>query len=173
MRRPVVSAFCFLLSAFPLAATNATRVTLAWDSPNCTNPITGYNLYSGPSSRTYTNVVHLVATNQGTLPVIRYGRTFIAATAVDSFGFESDYSNEICWTNFFPPKTNLLITVTTPGPSLLRGPSLAGPWTNLNLRSWTATNPPAPPWFRGAGATNKIAIRALPFWTSPTNDVPY
>ena len=49
------------------------------------------------------------------------------------------------------PLTNLVLTVTTTGTNLYRAASLRGPWTALNRTNYTATNPPAPYYFRGKG----------------------
>ena len=172
MARFILAFSALLLAGFSALATNATSIVLAWDPPAGTNVIDHYCLYAGPASRTYTNRVLAGPGRSSSLPVARYGRTYIAATAVDTAGLESDFSNEVIWTNLYPWKSNILITVTSTGQTILRAASLAGPWTNLNRSTWIATNPPAPLYFRGRGTTNRIAITGLRYWTSPTNDVP-
>ena len=78
----------------------ASSVTLAWD-PSSSSDVTGYNVYYGPASRTYTNMVTAGNATNVTISGLVAGSTyFFAATAYDSFGVESDYSNE---TNYVPP----------------------------------------------------------------------
>ena len=75
---------------------NAQSVTLAWDaSPSAT--IAGYRVYYGTNSRAYGFVTNagLVLTQRVTLPCL--GRWFFAATAYDTNGLESDFSNEVEW----------------------------------------------------------------------------
>jgi len=79
-------------------------VTLAWD-PSPSPEAVGYNIYYGPSSRTYTN--HVDAGNATTVTVsnLLNGATyFFAATAYDLAGLESDYSNEVQWTMLSKPR---------------------------------------------------------------------
>jgi hypothetical protein len=72
----------------------AQSVTLAWDaSPDA--GVTGYRIYCGTNSRSYgwsTNV-GLVLTQTVVLPYP--ARCYLAATALDAYGAESDYSNEV------------------------------------------------------------------------------
>jgi hypothetical protein len=165
-----------------LSATNAPNCTLAWDlSPG--PAIAGYNLYTGPRTRQYTTNYPAGLATTITVPVLPWQRTYLAVTAVDISGLESDYSNEVIWTNRLPAKTNLQLTVNFPGPQILVAQDLAGPWTDLKTLDfglwtldsglrWVMTNPPAPLYFRGQGATDEITIEGIPFWTSPINDVP-
>jgi hypothetical protein len=76
----------------------AASVTLAWDLS--TDPsVVGYKLYYGGSSRTYTNFVTVGATNSATITGLQMGATYyFAATAFDSAGLESEYSDEISYT---------------------------------------------------------------------------
>ena len=74
----------------------AQSVTLAWDaSPSAS--IAGYRVYYGTNSRAYGFVTNagLVQTQRVTLP--HSGRWFFAATAYDSIGLESDFSDEVQW----------------------------------------------------------------------------
>lgn len=58
----------------------------------------------------------------------------------------------------WPTLSNLVITVTcmNGGTNIAYSTSLAGPWTKLNTTNWSATNPPAPRYFRGIGARSNI-----------------
>jgi len=75
---------------------NAQSVTVAWDaSPSAS--IAGYRVYYGTNSRAYGFVTNagLVQTQWVTLP--HSGRWFFAATAYDTIGLESDFSDEVQW----------------------------------------------------------------------------
>ena len=83
-----------LMQAVAQAATGT--VTLAWDASPGTNIIAAYKVYYGVAGRMYTNV--LSAGTKLTLSVsnLVVGQTYyFAATAVDTSGQESDYSNEV------------------------------------------------------------------------------
>ncbi|MGO9204118.1 MAG: MBG domain-containing protein [Limisphaerales bacterium] len=79
------------------ASSQGQSVTLAWD-PSTSPEVSGYNLYYGGASQTYTNMVAVGgatnATVSGLLPGARY---FFAVTAIDISGLESDFSNEISY----------------------------------------------------------------------------
>lgn len=99
----MLTVFLLALTAFvSISAHAASSVTLAWD-PSVSPNVTGYNLYYGAISRTYTNVVSAgsatSATVSGLAPNTIY---YFAVTAFDSNGIESDFSIE---TNYFstPP----------------------------------------------------------------------
>ncbi len=85
------------VAPFLCASARGQSVTLAWDAS--TDPdVVGYNLYYGGATQTYTNVVAVGsvtnATVSGLLPGAKY---FFAATAIDSVGMESEFSNEISY----------------------------------------------------------------------------
>ena len=78
------------------AVVHAQQVTLAWDaspSPEVTN----YRIYYGTNSRSYSFVTNagLVLTQRVALPCP--ARWFFAATAYDTNGLESDFSDEVQW----------------------------------------------------------------------------
>jgi hypothetical protein len=153
----LVSAFqLFSFSAFP-------QITLAWDPSPGTNIIASYQIYWGTSSHAYSNSVSAGLTNTATIS-IPAGPIYIAATAVDENGLESDFSNEVIYSNEAPAKTNLQVTITTTGTSILYARSVLGPWTATNRTALFWTNP-IPPWyFRSRGWTsNKVTITATPF----------
>ena len=78
------------------AAAGAQQVTLAWDASVSTN-VVGYRLYYGTNTRSYQFVTNtsLMLTQSVVLP--HRGRWFFAATAYDTSGLESDFSNEVSW----------------------------------------------------------------------------
>jgi len=88
-----------LLIAGGHAAFALTNVTLAWD-PSSDPLVTGYRVYYGTITGTYTNTVDAGATNSATVPALKEGtRYYFAATALDVLGQESAFSSE---TNYVP-----------------------------------------------------------------------
>lgn len=79
-------------------------VTLAWD-PSPSPEVNRYRVYWGPSSGNYTNHVEVPAVtnvsqiNQATLSLPRDNKYFFAATGLANTGEESDFSNEVSYTN--------------------------------------------------------------------------
>jgi fibronectin type 3 domain-containing protein len=80
-----------ILKSFTASAAN---VTLAWDaSPDPS--VTGYRVYYGGASGTYTNSLQVGNVTTTTVSNLLLGATYyFAATAYDSAGTESDFSNE-------------------------------------------------------------------------------
>ena len=78
------------------SAAGAQQLTLAWDASASTN-VAGYRLYYGTNTRSYQFVTNagLMLTQAVVLP--HRGRWFFAATAFDTNGLESDFSNEVSW----------------------------------------------------------------------------
>ena len=79
-----------------VATAGAQQLTLAWDASAPTN-VVGYRLYYGANTRSYQFVTNtgLMLTQAVALP--HRGRWFFAATAFDTNGLESDFSNEVSW----------------------------------------------------------------------------
>lgn len=73
-------------------------VVLAWDaSPDAS--VSGYRLYYGVASRTYTNTVDVGNVLTGVISNLVPGVTYyFAATAYATNGLESDFSNEVGYT---------------------------------------------------------------------------
>lgn len=92
---PVDRARALLRLVRPSSPTNVT-VTLAWDASPGTNVIANYNVCQGVGPRTYTNRVSAGTNLTVTLTNVPGNATnYFAATAVDTSGLESDYSNEV------------------------------------------------------------------------------
>jgi hypothetical protein len=71
------------------------QVSLTWDE-NSETDIAGYRLYYGSVSGQYDYVVDVGNQTNYTLNGLRAGQTYyIAATAYNTSGYESDYSNEV------------------------------------------------------------------------------
>jgi len=73
----------------------AAQATLAWD-PNPEPDLAGYKVYYGTSSRIYDAVVDVGNWTHCTLDGLEEGKTYyLAATAYDTHGNESDFSEEV------------------------------------------------------------------------------
>lgn len=122
MNRTVLLAVAALLAS-ALVVLAGRSVILAWDA-NPEPDIAGYRIYGGPSSGVYTNVFDtlsnvtgMVLTLEGYAPPTNYPGfaqrtwpsnefwypTFFAATAYNTSGLESDFSNEISFMATPPP----------------------------------------------------------------------
>jgi len=84
--------------AFTTMAVAVQSVRLAWDhSPDA--GVVGYHIYTGATSRNYTNRTSVGYTNQASISNLNDGtKYYFAATAFNSAGLESDYSNEAEYT---------------------------------------------------------------------------
>ena len=75
--------------------------------------VVGYHVYQGIAPGVYTNFYSVGNVTNLTLTNLGVGVFHFAATAIDAFYFESDYSNEAIWTNLPPPPvTNFLLSVS-------------------------------------------------------------
>jgi len=78
------------------ATLNAQTVTLGWDaSPS--PEVVGYRVYFGTNAGIYMFSTNAGLTLTQTVVLPHTGRWFFAATAVDSHGMESDFSNMVEW----------------------------------------------------------------------------
>jgi hypothetical protein len=96
--------FCLVLGILLLSAwARAADVTLAWDA-NTEADLSGYKLYYGAASGSYTCSVGVGNVTRYTLTGLNAGQTyFFAATAVSTSGAESGYSNEVSYAVPAPP----------------------------------------------------------------------
>lgn len=100
----------FLLSG----TTQATEVTLAWDA-NHEPDLAGYRLYCGKAPREYNFFVDVGSTPSATLTDLQDGNTYyVAVTAYDAAGDESDYSNEVT-VNLLPLKPKTILAINCGG----------------------------------------------------------
>lgn len=80
---------------FQVVAGAITQATLEWD-PNSEPDLAGYKLHYGPASRSYDTVIDVGNQTTYTLTDLEVGETYyIAATAYNTSGMESGYSNEV------------------------------------------------------------------------------
>lgn len=88
---------CSLMLFVHIPRVCAATVTLAWDPSPDTN-VSSYNIYYGGASGDYTNEISSGDVTNSVVSGLDEGATyFFAATAVDSSGDESDFSNEISY----------------------------------------------------------------------------
>ena len=115
-------------------------VTLAWDADS-NDDIVSYNIYYGPASLTYTNVLQVGDVTQATVNGLCQGVTYyFEITAVDTSGDESGYSAELVYT-VPPPLATLQLRVARTGQAILDAMGPAGQSYNVlaapSLGSWT------------------------------------
>ena len=88
----ILIAITFLLLFFTPA--DAAYLDLAWDAN--TEPVAGYRIYYGTASREYVDSIDVGNTTTYLLDGLLEGVTYyIAVTAYDVYGNESDFSNEV------------------------------------------------------------------------------
>src|SRR5437588_3049430 len=110
-RRPVLAS-CFFITftaLIQLQVFAVSSVTLAWDPSTSTN-VAGYHIYYGVASRSYTNSISVDLATTATVSGLLEGVTYyFAATALDTAGLESDFSNETSYSvPNQPPTLDLL-----------------------------------------------------------------
>jgi hypothetical protein len=94
------------MACLPILATPAPSVILDWDA-SVDPTVTGYNLYYGGASRSYTNVVPAGQAITAVVSNLTVGATYyFAATTYDLAGLESVYSTEV---SYVVPVTNSVV----------------------------------------------------------------
>jgi len=117
----------------------ARNLALSWN-PSTDSDVAGYNIYYGTSAGNYTNKVTVGNTTTATVSNLIAGATYyFTATAYNSAGVESDFSNE---TSFIVPGTLKLTPGVNVGDApLIRFPVEPGHWYEVqatsDLQSWT------------------------------------
>jgi hypothetical protein len=95
MRRTIRNLlFALFLIVFGFLGLALDRITLAWN-PSPSPGVVGYILYYGPASHAYTNMVTVGNATNVTIGIQPLSDYFFAVTAYDSFGLESDFSEEL------------------------------------------------------------------------------
>jgi hypothetical protein len=90
-----VLATFIIIPSYSIQKAHAEEITLAWDR-NSEPDIAGYKIYYGQESRSYTNVVDVGNYTSCVIADLEDGETYyFAATAYNTEGYESGYSNEI------------------------------------------------------------------------------
>jgi hypothetical protein len=130
--------FTTLLIFFP-PKVHCSQVTLAWD-PVSASELAGYKIYYGFSSGTYQWVRDVGNVTTATLSSLTAGTTYYsAATAYNTSGIESHYSNEV---KFTIPNCSYTIS-----PSSISFPESGGPGTVI------VTTQPSCGWTVSSGAS--------------------
>ncbi len=114
----LTSILCGILATLTsVSSLYAGSVTLAWD-PSPDASVVAYKVYYGPTSRSYTNSLQVGnVTNASIVGLIEGATYYFGATALDSSGLESDFSNETLFTVPVPvgnqlPTLNALANIT-------------------------------------------------------------
>ena len=93
----IVFTCCFAILSIP-SSSSATQITLAWNR-NADLRVTGYRLYYGTASYSYTHIVDVGNTTTTIVSDLLLGETyFFAVTAYDNAGNESGFSSEVSYT---------------------------------------------------------------------------
>ncbi|MDE3066508.1 MAG: fibronectin type III domain-containing protein [Verrucomicrobiota bacterium] len=118
-------------------------MTLAWN-PSTNSDVVGYNIYWGVASDIYTNKIFVGNVTSATVSGLTEGTVYyFAATALNSMGLESPFSNEAVYTVPSP----VLLSIQTSQSNGLTGTltvratgTLPGKWalqSSPDLRTWT------------------------------------
>jgi len=131
-RKPFWASLVFGLTCFILNSAFAVgSVTLAWD-PSPDSTVVGYRVYYGVASGNYTNSAAVGNVTNATVANLVDGVTYyFAATAYDSAGGESDFSNEATYTVPIsnpnqPPTLNSIANVSIDEDAAIQTVSLSG-----------------------------------------------
>lgn len=129
-----------LLSLAALSSTApAASVTLAWN-PSTDPLVTGYNIYYGGASGTYTNKVSAgLATNAVTSGLLVGVTYYFAATTYNALGLESSFSGELGYSVPMPSQ-GVQIRVTSTGQFILTVSGSVGHTYNIlatqDFKTW-------------------------------------
>lgn len=127
-------------------------VSLGWDpSPDPT--VTGYFIYVGTATRSYTNKVAVGNGTTATITnLIRGTVYYFTATATDG-GLESEYCNEVIYKvpSLPPPPANIRASNVVLKVSIEMSPRAKGPWTEF---AQIATLTELPGFYRSAISVN-------------------
>ncbi len=112
----LVLVFCLLFPVF-VSAQQTDIVMLEWDA-NTEGDLAGYKVYVGTTSEAYTNSIDVADVTDYTIQNLTVGTTYyFVATAYDTSGNESGYSNEVSYlvVDATPPSdvVNLKIIIIT------------------------------------------------------------
>jgi hypothetical protein len=127
----------------PLAAHGQASVTLAWSAPTSGSSVAGYRIYYGNATKSYTSAVSVGKVTQATLSGMDPAATYyIALTAFDAAGNESDFSNEINFSDASSSgRPNLVLKVNPSHQASISGKGKASHayevQASLDLKQWT------------------------------------
>ncbi len=130
---------CFTAPVVAADALPPAKVTVAWE-PSPSSEVVGYNLYFGTAPRAYNQVLSTGPyTNCVVTNLIRGTTYYFAATALDRYGLESDFSEELI---YVPPLLAVMSLARTPaGAASISATGVQGYTYQVqaseNLKSWT------------------------------------
>lgn len=139
MQRKFAALFVLFAAVASVNLAAARDLTLSWN-PSTDPTVAGYNLYYGTNSGDYSNKVTVGQVTTATISNLTAGVTYyFSATAFNSAGVESDFSNE---TSFIVPGVLTLTPAAKSGEApVIRFPVEPGHWYEVqattDLRSWT------------------------------------
>jgi hypothetical protein len=157
----------FVISTFSVQNIHAAEITLAWDQ-NSEPDISGYRIYYGQKSRSYTHVVDVGNYTSCVIADLEDGKTyFFAATAYNTDAYESGYSNEVSYTGSSTNETNEppvadagpMQTVVEGTVVTLSGVNSSDPDDGLASYEWTLISGP---YVELSGATTPEAVFTAP-----------
>jgi hypothetical protein len=112
MKKLMIAAVVAAVMALPAVCTAAAGVTLEWDA-NTEIDLKGYRIHWGTAERTYTQHVDVGNVTTYTVTGLADGTWYFAATAYNTSGIESAYSNEVfTLVNSIPPAVPARMRVT-------------------------------------------------------------
>lgn len=101
-----------LIAVLAVGTASAGSVTLAWD-PSPSTEVTGYRIYYGTTTGTYTQFLSVGNTNRATVTGLPSGvRYYFAATAISRSGLESSFSTEVSQVIPSPTEPSLTVRIT-------------------------------------------------------------
>jgi hypothetical protein len=128
LRATAVVTFFILAILLSSSAAHPAEVTLAWNATSEPN-VGGYKLYCGQASRQYDFYIDVGNTLAGTLTDLQdEGTYYVAVTAYDASGDESDFSNEVAVNllsqnpvenNVLPPIPKTVLAINCGGPQYI------------------------------------------------------
>jgi hypothetical protein len=155
-----------IVAALSASAQGQASVTLAWDAASPSGGISGYRLYKGGASGTYTNIIAVGnATTATSSNLVSGASYYFAVTAVGTNGLESDYSSEVSYTVPLPTNSPPTIALTAP----LNGAAYTAPATISLAASVTANGHTISQVQFYNGATLLGAVAAAPYSFSWNN----
>jgi hypothetical protein len=160
-----------LIILFSIKGVEAANLNLVWDqSPD--PAAVGYNVYYGNGSRSYQSLVASGANLTATVSGLSNGATYyFAVTAVDVFGDESDFSNELGYTvPNHPPSISAISSQTiaagqTPAALPFTISDAETPADSLTLSSVSSSTvlvPNANIVFGGSGTNRTVTVAPTP-----------
>lgn len=117
MKKVLAFAAVLILLVFSIQSAD---INIGWDPVGTTNTASGYNIYYGYASKTYTNVVHVGYVTNVVISNLSSNKTiFFSGTTIGANGVETVMGNEVQYvptvvTNQLPSavKDFTLVTVT-------------------------------------------------------------